>query len=89
MKTALFCLLLSVCCLTAQSQKNVKLVYDENIDFTEQTSFIIGFEFDTKKGEIKQRGKYFNKSGSLPFIARYRNEIIGYMVCTYVRILIQ
>ncbi|MEA1882172.1 MAG: GNAT family N-acetyltransferase [Candidatus Marinimicrobia bacterium] len=24
--------------------------------------------------------KYFNKSGSLPFIARYRNEIIGYII---------
>ena len=74
MKTTLFCLLLSVCCLTAQSQKNVKLVYDENIDFTEQTSFIIGFEFDTKKGEIKQRGKYFNKSG---YLGRFNLVVIG------------
>jgi len=24
--------------------------------------------------------KYFNKPGSLPFIARYRNEIIGYII---------
>jgi GNAT superfamily N-acetyltransferase len=24
--------------------------------------------------------KYFNKSGSLPFIARYRDEIIGYII---------
>ena len=74
MKTTLFCLLLSVCCLTAQSQKNVKLVYDENIDFTEQTSFIIGFEFDTKKGKIKQRGKYFNKSG---YLGRFNLVVIG------------
>ena len=74
MKTTLFCLLLSVFCLTSQSQKNVKLVYDENIDFTEQTSFIIGFEFDTKKGKIKQRGKYFNKSG---YLGRFNLVVIG------------
>ena len=74
MKFTLLYLLFSICYLTSQSQKHVKLVYDKNIDFTEQTSFIIGFEFDTKKGKIKQSGKYFNKSGSLD---RFNLDVIG------------
>ena len=59
MKTALIYLLFSFCCLTTFSQNYVKLKYDKNIDLTEQTSFIIGVEYDTRKGKIKQRGKYF------------------------------
>lgn len=31
--------------------------------------------------------KYFNKSGSLPFIARYRNEIIGYIIGVPIEVL--
>ena len=65
MKTTLIYLLLSFCFLPAFSQNYVKLKYDENIDLTEQTSFIIGVEYDTKRGKIKQRGKYFDKSGYL------------------------
>lgn len=65
MKTALIYLLFSFCCLTAFSHNYVKLKYDKNIDLTEQTSFVIGVEYDTRKGKIKQRGKYFDKSGYL------------------------
>tara|TARA_Y100000590_G_scaffold121910_1_gene139587 strand:- start:17203 stop:17817 length:615 start_codon:yes stop_codon:yes gene_type:complete len=31
--------------------------------------------------------KYFNKTGSLPFIARYRNEIIGYIIGVPIEVL--
>ena len=51
MKIALIYLLLSICCLTSFSQNYVKLKYDENINILEKKSFIIGFEYDTKKEE--------------------------------------
>jgi len=60
--------------LTSFSQNYVKLKYDENIDFTEQNSFIIGFEYNTKKGKIKQRGKYFDKSG---YLGRINLAVLG------------
>ena len=60
--------------MTAFSQNYVKLKYNENIDLTEQTSFIVGVEYDTKKGKIKQRGKYFDKSG---YLGRVNLVVIG------------
>ena len=74
MKTPLIYLLFSFCFLPAFSQNFVKLKYDENIDLTEQTSFIIGFEYDTRKGKIKQRGKYFDKSG---YLGRINLVVVG------------
>jgi len=65
MKISFFLIVISFCYLTSHSQNYVKIKYYKNIDTNEKTSIIIGFEYDTKKGEIKQKGKYFNKSGIL------------------------
>ena len=65
MKTTLICLLISLFCFTAFSQNYVKLKYNENSDLSENLSFIIGFEYHTKKNKVKQKGKYFNKSGHI------------------------
>tara|TARA_B110000459_G_C16597457_1_gene489374 strand:+ start:740 stop:2278 length:1539 start_codon:yes stop_codon:yes gene_type:complete len=74
MKTTLIYVLISLCCLTSFCQNYVKIKYDENIDLSEKTSIIIGFEYDTKKEKIKQKGKYFNKSGIL---GRIHLAVIG------------
>lgn len=65
MKISFFLIVISFCYLTSHSQNYVKIKYHKNIDINEKTSIIIGFEYDTKKGKIKQKGKYFNKSGIL------------------------
>jgi hypothetical protein len=62
------------CCLTSYSQQYVKLKYDENIDLLEQESFAIGFEYETRKGKTKQKGKYFNKT---KYLNRFNLVVIG------------
>jgi hypothetical protein len=52
----------------------VKLEYDKNIDLNEEASFIIGFEYSTKKNKVKQKGKYFNKSG---YLESFNLTVIG------------
>ena len=74
MKIALIYLLLSTCCLNSFSQNYVKLKYDENINLLEKKSFLIGFEYDTKKDKIKKRGKYFKKSA---YLGRINLIVIG------------
>lgn len=74
MKTTLICLLLSLCCFSSSSQNYVKMRFDKNIDLNEEASFVVGFEYDTKKGKIKQIGKYFNKSG---YLERINLIVIG------------
>tara|TARA_Y100000766_G_scaffold244525_1_gene223850 strand:+ start:1507 stop:3000 length:1494 start_codon:yes stop_codon:yes gene_type:complete len=65
MKTTLIYLLISFLYFNSLSQNYVELQYNKNIDLSENQSFIIGFEYDTKKGKIKRIGRYFNKSGQI------------------------
>ena len=65
MKATLISLLISFLYFTSLSQNYVKIEYDKNIDINEEASFIIGFEYHTKKNKVKQKGKYFNKSGHI------------------------
>ncbi len=74
MKTTLICLLFGLCCFTSSSQNYVKIRFDKNIDLNEEASFIVGFEYDTKKGKIKQIGKFFEKSG---YLRRVNLVVIG------------
>lgn len=74
MKTTFIYLLISFCCLTSFSQNYIKIKYDENINLLEKSSIIIGFEYDTKREKIKQKGKYFNKS---KLLGRIHLAVIG------------
>ena len=74
MKTTLVYIFLINCCLNSFSQNYVKLKYDENINLLEKKSFLIGFEYDTKKDKIKKRGKYFKKSA---YLGRINLIVIG------------
>jgi hypothetical protein len=74
MKTALIHFILISCFLTSYSQSYVKLRYDEKIDLSEKGSIIIGFDYDTRKGKIKQKGKYFKKS---TYLEMFNLKVIG------------
>ncbi len=62
---ALVLLLIVALKLNISAQSDVSLVYTKNLDLTTQDKITIGFEYDTRRGKIKKKGKYYSKSGKI------------------------
>lgn len=67
-------LLILGCFYTSMAQNHVKLKYNRFIDLSTVDAFSIGFEYDTRRGKIKKKGSYFEKSN---YLQQFEMQIKG------------